>query len=608
MMSFKRIPFIMQIVSTDTPFPQSFYRAQRTVVFVDLVESVRLMEQDEVDVIQRWQAFVGRVVHELLPMSGGRLVSNRGDGLLLEFGAVPLAVQCTLSMHTLMSELNTHRAPHLAMWLRASVHVADVVVDALDLYGKEVNIAARLAAEGQPGETIVSAAVRDQLVDRLDAQIEDIGERYLKGIELPVPAYRVSAVARVAVMHALPNRPRHSLRPTIAVVPFQTHDANDPNGLLGEALADELIASLSRNPAFSMISRLSTSKFRGRANALAEIAQHLKAHYVVSGSLHVAGTHMRIVTTLTEVSTQQVIWTDRTQAASNDIFVSSNSLIDELVLQLCQALGRRQIDRSRSEPMSTLDSYCLLMAAVGLLHGTRWAEFEQAGKLLEHLSERDRHHPAPHAWLAKWHVLCVQQGWSANQERNTALALDCSRRALGADPSSSLSLAIDGFVHCNLMKDMDGAMDRLESAQSCNPSEPLAWLFKGIVHAFKAEGEEAIESTERALELSPLDPMRYFFESLTATAYLSAGHFEKTVNHARQSLKLHRTHTSTLRALTIALVQLGQLEEARATAQKLLALEPHLTIKSYLKRSPSAAYATGQLWSQSLAQAGVPQH
>jgi adenylate cyclase len=158
------------------------------------------------------------------------------------------------------------------------------------------------------------------------------------------------------------------------------------------------------------------------------------------------------------------------------------------------------------------------------------------------------------------------------------------------------------------MKDMDGALDRLDAAQSCNPSEPLAWLFKGIVHAFKAEGEEAVESTERALELSPLDPMRYFFESLTATAYLSAGYFEKTVTRARQSLKLHRTHTSTLRALTIALVQLGQIEEARSTAQKLLALEPRLTIEGYLLRSPSAGYATGQLWSQSLAAAGVPRH
>jgi adenylate cyclase len=365
MRPFKRIPFIMQIVSTDTSpdeparsfldllsfsaqpgaeglFTRSLHRAQRTVVFVDLANSVRLMRDNQMDVIQRWQTFVERVRRDLLPATKGRLVSNRGDGLLMEFGGALPAVQCTLKMHALMPDLNTHCAPHLAMWLRASVHVADVVVDELDLYGHDVNVAARLAAEGQPGETIVSAAVRDQLVDCLDAHIEDIGERYLKGLDDPVQAYRISAVDQTPSLNALPNRPRHSLRPTIAVIPFQTHDENDPNGLLGEALADELIASLSRNPAFSMISRLSTSKFRGRDNALAEIAQHLKAHYIVSGTLHVAAnSQLRMVTTLTEVSTQQAIWTDRTDAHTGDIFISSNSVIDQLVQELCQKLGQR---------------------------------------------------------------------------------------------------------------------------------------------------------------------------------------------------------------------------------------------------------------------------
>ena len=58
--------------------------------------------------------------------------------------------------------------------------------------------------------------------------------------------------------------------------------------------------------------------------------------------------------------------------------------------------------------------------------------------------------------------------------------------------------------------------------------------------------------------------------------------------------------------MAIAQVQLGRLEEARETVRALMVLEPHLTISGYLDRSPSSGFATGKLWSDSLAAAGVP--
>jgi len=225
--------------------------------------------------------------------------------------------------------------------------------------------------------------------------------------------------------------------------------------------------------------------------------------------------------------------------------------------------------------------------------------------MLEHLIERDRRHPAPHSWMAKWHVMRVQQGWG-ERERDSRLALDHTKRALDLDPSSSLTLAIEGFVHCNLLKDLDGARLRYERALAENPSEPLAWLFQGTLLAFKGEGEAALASTERALELSPLDPMRYFFESLSATAALSAAQWEVAIERAQHSLRLNCIHTSTLRVLTIANVQLGQMEEARVWATRLLEHERNFTIAAYRARSPSTGFATGDLWVRSLAAAGIP--
>jgi hypothetical protein len=70
---------------------------------------------------------------------------------------------------------------------------------------------------------------------------------------------------------------------------------------------------------------------------------------------------------------------------------------------------------------------------------------------------------------------------------------------------------------------------------------------------------------------------------------------------------VNRTHTSTLRALAIAQVQLGRIDEARATGRELLHLEPRLTVTKYLERSPASAYETGRVWAEALRTAGVPE-
>jgi hypothetical protein len=73
-----------------------------------------------------------------------------------------------------------------------------------------------------------------------------------------------------------------------------------------------------------------------------------------------------------------------------------------------------------------------------------------------------------------------------------------------------------------------------------------------------------------------------------------------------RSLRLNRAHTSTLRALAIAQWQLGHAEEARTTVRELLRLDPGFTVSRYRTLSPSAGFETGRIWSEALAQAGVP--
>ena len=99
------------------PLPE-LTRARRAIVVVDVVESVRLMQEDEAGFIDRWRRFVHEVRTEVLPKHGGRMVKSLGDGMLLEFGLVTSAVVAAMTMHELCAGS--------ALQLRAAIHTADV--------------------------------------------------------------------------------------------------------------------------------------------------------------------------------------------------------------------------------------------------------------------------------------------------------------------------------------------------------------------------------------------------------------------------------------------------------------------------------------------------
>lgn len=490
------------------------------------------------------------------------------------------------------------------MHLRIGFECAEVIVDHDDIHGRGVNLASRLTQLAGPGEVVVSAAVRDRLIPTLDAEVEDLGLCYVKHRKEPVRAFRLGPPGSRPQLAA--GVPAADLYPTLAVLPFRGISAKREHRLIGQVLADEVIEALSRAAGLNVISRLSTAPFRDREVDLAAICARLAADYVVSGRYRVEDGRVLLDAELAEASSERIVWALRLTERLDRCLHGDRQVIGRLVADVAQAVVRREFERARSRPLPTLESYTLLLAGSTLMHRLSPNDFARAKTLLETLIERTPWQPIPLAWLAKWHVLKVQQGWAEDQQEAAAQALELTRRALDTDPECSLSLAIDGFVHANLLKKLDVAKSRYDLAIRNRPSDALAWLLRGTLHAFMGEGRTAVGDTSRALKLSPLDPHHYFFESLAATAQLAAHRFERALALAERSLIANRTHTSTLRAMAIAQWYLGRHTEARRTVRELLTLEPELTIRRYLERSPAAPFNTGKEWAAALEGAGVP--
>src|SRR4051812_46657239 len=166
-------------------------RGIRAILLIDVVESVRLVEQDEGGFFTRWLTFVDYIRTEVLPGCEGHFVKSLGDGVLLAFDGVRQAVTAAFAIQHASHHGNQNVRPDHQILLRMGLEVSEVLLDEGDVYGRGVNRASRLLSLAGPGEIIVSANVRDQVTADLDADIEDLGDCYLRNIPTPVRAYRV---------------------------------------------------------------------------------------------------------------------------------------------------------------------------------------------------------------------------------------------------------------------------------------------------------------------------------------------------------------------------------------------------------------------------------
>ena len=221
------------------------------ILVIDLVDSVRHMQTAENWCIDVYRRFTSKYIAEDVKALRGRVVKSLGDGLMLEFAHATDAVNAAFAAHRGIARAQVGRntdgsQPELK--LRAGGHRAEVVVEAVDIYGSGVNLAARLASVGGAGEVVVSLELRKDLLSGVDAKIEDMGSCYLRGFEEPVRCFRVVEPSpRALEVAVVPVRPNESLHPTLAILYFEPRFASTEQLIISDLLAEGLIGSVSRS-------------------------------------------------------------------------------------------------------------------------------------------------------------------------------------------------------------------------------------------------------------------------------------------------------------------------------------------------------------------------
>jgi class 3 adenylate cyclase/TolB-like protein/tetratricopeptide (TPR) repeat protein len=582
-----------------------FDRRSTTIVVVDLVESVRLIHASEDEAIRHWWAFTTQVRDVLLAQYGGRLIKSLGDGLLLAFGDARSAVRCAHEMHETIKKSNAGRPPEAWMLLRIAVHEAEVFTDDIDIYGKGVNLTARLATLAAPGEVVASVEIHDRLIADVDAELTDLGECHVKHLVEPVRAYRVGPPGAPALLAS--NIDRDGLfQASVAVLRFAVKGQDDRASALGELVADSLVSHLSTCPELHVISRLSSLRFSGRPMSLAKAAHHLRANFLVSGSCYMTGDAILAVAELADSHTGTAIWSGRLSVRVADLLNEGSSAISDMATEIVRAIVNSEIRRSENRSLPTLEASTLLFGAIALMHRQNQHDLEYARKMLERLAELHPRHATPWAWMAKSYAISAAQFWPGKDSAQHRAAREAVDRAVANEPGNSLAWTIRGLLQGYFDKDFDAAGASYEAALSRNPSEALAWLYLSTLRGWQGRGREAGECADKALRLSPIDPMKYYFESLASAALLAAEVYLSSIELGEPSLRHNRMHPSSFRVLEIQQVLSGDHASATETISSLLVRDPTFTVHRFEETSPWMRSPKALLFKQALLEAGVP--
>lgn len=161
-------------------------RALLTLLFTDIVGSTSTAADLGDD---RWCALLARydeAAADVVGRLGGRVVKSLGDGTLAAFDRPALALRAAAQLH--------ETADDLGIWLRAGLHTGECELVGDDVAGIAVHLAARVAAQAEPGETRATSTVRDLVLGSATGW-DDRGAHVLKGVPGSWPLVAVSGRA-----------------------------------------------------------------------------------------------------------------------------------------------------------------------------------------------------------------------------------------------------------------------------------------------------------------------------------------------------------------------------------------------------------------------------
>ena len=395
--------------------------------------------------------------------------------------------------------------------------------------------------------------------------------------------------------------------PAIAVLPFANMSGDAESDYFADGMAEEIITALARCGGILVIARNSSFIYKGKSVDVREVGRDLGVGYVLEGSLRRSGDQLRITAQLIETATGMHIWADRFDGRMHETFDLQDRIAATAAAVIEPRLRFAEVQRAKRNPPRSMDAYDKWLRAVA--DATEFTQTSMASAL-KHLDEAlqiDPDYALAMASAAYYRALCEFQGWIHYADEDRAKAARLARRAVEIDREDVNVLWQAAFTIWTFERDGPTSRELFRRAMMINQNSAIALTMAGWVEAAIGSPAEARRLIERSQRLNPRHPRGWFMATGMAIACIGEGNYEEAVDWAKRALAANRTFAVALRALVVALVNVGQLDRARVALDELLAGDPGLTVSVLQRRLNYFHAALLQTYITAFRSVGLPE-
>ncbi|MDG7013130.1 MAG: tetratricopeptide repeat protein [Nitrososphaerota archaeon] len=541
-------------------------RRLAAVMFTDMVGYTALTQSDESRAMELLDAH-NRILRPLFPRFHGREVKSIGDSFLVEFDSALDALRCAVEIQEKVRGYNSTAGGGKGISIRIGVHLGDVVHRGGDVFGDAVNISSRIQPLAPPGGVCISRQVYDQVRNKFDLPLVSMGEKGLKGVEVPTEVFAV----------VMPWEKKDEVPPEgarrVAVLPFANMSPDPNDEFFADGITEEVISTVSRIEGTEVISRTSVMQYKKAPKPVREISRELGVGTVLEGSVRKAGNRLRVTVQMIDATKDRHVWAENYDRDLDDVF----AIQSDIAAQVAGALkARLPGPAATSLRPPSLDAYTDYLRALQVMNEATPDALREATSLFEAALRKDPTFVKAYAELAS---ICRIVGQFGDYDAFMRKAWTAAQKALELAPDSAEANA--AMAEACMTRDMfEEARPYLQKAVSINPN--LAACLRLLAEADAVLGDlgPAAESMRKAVSLDPLDLVNHM---VLAEVYRVSGDMQGALAIYMRQKELHPRAPVVYSGLVSCYLQAKDYAKARAVAEEAVRVNPSMKEMGLLK-------------------------
>jgi len=540
-------------------------RELAAIVFSDIAGYTALMGRDERAAVR---ALAGHrdLVRSLVPRFNGRMIGDIGDGALASFHSALDAVHYAQAMQAALVGDGTPT-------VRIGIHVGDVLFSESGVMGDGVNVASRIHALAPPGGICISERVYDDVRNKPEIQVRDLGQKTLKNVVRPIRVYMLqhagglsrrpweprngrsvfavgfAAVAlsilaigayayRDAIRGALAPRLVEAGKPTVAVLPFANLSGSKDDEYFSDGISDEVRGDLTKIAGLQVIARTSSYAFKGQNEDVRKIARLLSVRNLLEGSVRRSTDRVRIEVELIDATSGFSLWSETYDREMADVFAIQSDIAQGVANKLRVTLLPGEKARVESKPTDNLEAYNLYLQ--GLYYLTLTVGSGTGGgaqKTIDSFSAaiaKDPNFAAAYVGRATAYGLA---GFFTLPQRESVPKVKADvERALALNDTIGQAHAILALVVYFLYEwDWPAAEREFQVALKLNPDDPTIHFEYGYYLSALGRFDDSLREKLRARELDPQNPI---WVGMTGDTFFNARKYDQALPYYQQQMAM----------------------------------------------------------------------